>query len=387
MNLVYNIGINVYSIMILAIISYQALKLVEKDSLQDKLFIKLLFCTILLLFVDILSRFDGTASTLYPIINQFGNFLVYLLNPILPSIWLAYVHFQIFRDERRTKKLVYPLFAINFINTAILIMSQFSGWYYYIDADNIYHRGPLFLFTAFLTILVVLTAFVITIINHEKLERKTFLSLIFFALPPFACILLQIAFYGISLMLNGVTLSLLVVFLNIQNKNIYIDFLTGVNNRKKLDVYLKNKVNTSTKDKTFSAILIDLNNFKYINDTFGHDMGDKALEIVAKLLESCLRSNDFIARYGGDEFLIVLDISTRIELEAMVERINNCVAKYNESNSQPYELGFSMGYAIYDYNSQMNAEQFQKQIDLLMYENKHARNIKSIDRGRINHVS
>ncbi|NLM09823.1 MAG: diguanylate cyclase [Clostridiaceae bacterium] len=81
-------------------------------------------------------------------------------------------------------------------------------------------------------------------------------------------------------------LSLLVVFLKIQNYSMHTDYLTGVNNRKKLDAYLKERVSLSTEGKGFSAVLIDINSFKYINDTFGHDIGDNALETAAKLLKS-----------------------------------------------------------------------------------------------------
>jgi diguanylate cyclase (GGDEF)-like protein len=160
--------------------------------------------------------------------------------------------------------------------------------------------------------------------------------------------------------------------LNIQNHSMYTDHLTGVNNRKKLDAYLKEKVSLSTGEKGFSAILIDINNFKYINDTYGHDIGDNALETVAKLLKSCIRTNDFIARFGGDEFCIVLDISNISDLEAMVCRINNCLEKYNKSGTHLYELGFSMGYAVYAYHLHKSAEEFLKQVDILMYESKQA---------------
>jgi diguanylate cyclase (GGDEF)-like protein len=366
--------------MLLIIICFHALKLIEKNLLQDKLYMVMLYITILMLVVDLLSRFDGKPATIYPTINAFGNFFIFLMSPILPSLWLAYVHFQVFHEERKTRQLFYPLCVINAINAVILILSQFFGWFYYIDSDNIYYRGPFFLLPVFITVALIFVAFVITVKNRKKLERKYFLSLIFFPIPPFVSIILQIRFYGVSLMLNSVALSLFVVFLNIQNHNIYIDYLTGVNNRKKLDTYLKKKVSIITKKKSFSAILIDLNNFKSINDTFGHDIGDNALQIAAKLLKSCIRSNDFIARYGGDEFCIVLDVSNRIDLEAMVCRIKNCIEKYNESSSHPYELGFSMGYAVYDYHSNMNAEKFLKQVDILMYENKKTyKEIKSED--------
>lgn len=370
MSLTSNIIINVYSIVILSVIGFHALKLTEKEFLQDKLYIMMLCSTISMLVVDILSRFDGKPDTIYPIINCFGNFMIFLLSPSLSSLWLAYVHFQVFREEKKTRQLFYPLCAINAINAVILILSQFLGWYYYIDANNIYHRGPLFLLPVCITVVLMVVAFFITVKNYKKLEKRYLFSLIFFAIPPLVCIILQIKFYGTSLILNSVVISFLVVFLGIQNRNIYTDYLTGVNNRKKLDEYLKKRISTCTENKSFSAILIDLNNFKSINDTYGHDMGDNALETAAKLLKSCIRSNDFIARYGGDEFCIVLDVSNRGDLEAMVCRINNYIEKYNESSFQPYKLGFSMGYAVYDYYSHITAEEFQKQVDILMYENK-----------------
>lgn len=372
MSLENNAILNIYSIGIVLIIYFHAFKLFEKDSMSDKLYMSMLYSTIFMLIVDILSRFDGNTSIIYIVLNRIGNFLIFLVNPVLPSLWLAYVHFQIFHDERKTKKLFYPLCFINVINIITLIFSQFFGWFYYIDSDNIYHRGSLFWIPAFITIMLMLVAFTIIIINRRNLGKKSFFSLVFFAIPPFVCVILQIIFYGLSLVLNGVVLSLLVVFINIQNHSMYTDYLTGVNNRKKLDAFLKEKINMSTAEKSFSAILIDINNFKYINDTYGHDTGDNALETAAKLLKGCLKTSDFIARYGGDEFCIVLDISSKSDLEVLVYRIKNCLEKHNKSGSYPYQLEFSMGYAVYDYQSHKTAADFLKHIDTLMYEDKQA---------------
>lgn len=370
MNFTFNLIINIYSIIILIVICISSIKLTEKDSLQDKLYTIIILITMLMLSVDILSRFDGNSDTIYTIINHCGNFLVFMLGPILPSLWLLYVHIQIFHNEGKMRQLIHPLIAINLINIVILIFSQFYGWYYYIDSNNIYHRGPLFLLAASITILLMLVAFFIIIKNYNLLDRKSFFSLVFFAIPPFVCIILQIAYYGLSLMLNGVVISLLVVFLNIQNRNIYTDYLTGVNNRKKLDVYLKKKINTCTANKSFAAIMLDLDNFKKINDVFGHDTGDKALEDAVKLLKKSIRANDFIARYGGDEFIIILDITKKIDMKAVINRIKQNAVEFNEYSSQPYKIDFSMGYNFYDYDSHMNVEEFIKKLDILMYENK-----------------
>ncbi len=370
MNLSGNIIINVYSIGILIIIYIFSARHVDNESLQNKLYKGILLITILMLAVDILSRFDGRPGTVYPIINHIGNFIIFLLNPVISSLWLLYVHDQIFHNKAKIIKLCFALLAVNAVNIVLLLLTQRFGWYYYIDSDNIYHRGTLYWIAAAMTAALVIVAFILTIINREKINKKHFFSLLFFGIPPFICLVLQILFYGLSIVLNGIVLSLLIVSLNIQNYSIYTDYLTGAYNRKKLENYLRQKIGTSTAEKTFSAIMLDLNNFKSINDTFGHDMGDNALQVTVKLLGSCLRSNDLVARFGGDEFFIVLDISDKARLEEVVARIRNCIDKYNKTSDRPYKLSFSMGYAVYDYNSNMNTEEFQKQIDKLMYDNK-----------------
>lgn len=358
--------------MLLIFIYIHALKHTEKIYLQHNLYMMMLKITILMLVVDIFSRFDGNPGTIYSVINFFSNFLIYLLSPILPSLWLLYAHYQVFHEEKKTKQWLYPLLFINAVNAVMLVLSQFYGWFYYIDSNNIYHRGQFFWFPAFITILLTFAAFVLIVVNRKNIEKRYFFSLVFFPVPPLVCVFLQIIFYGISLMLNSVALSLLIVFFNIQNHSMNTDYLTGAYNRKKLETYMKERISTSNEFKTFSAILIDLNNFKSINDTFGHDMGDYALETSVKLLKSCLRSTDFIARFGGDEFYVILDVSNMNDLEATVCKINNCIEKYNKQDTKPYKLGFSMGYAVYNYHSHMKVEEFQKQIDILMYENKRA---------------
>ena len=332
--------------------------------------------TILLLIFDTFSRFDGKPDTIFSLLNQGGNFIVFALSPVLPCLWMLYSHYEIFRDETRTKRLMTPLALLGAINIVGTILSLFFNWFYFIDEENIYHRGPYFWASAALTFSLIFATFLMIVFHRNKIEKKHYFSLVFFAVPPFLCINLQLIVYGLSLILNGLTLSLLIVFITIQNRKMDTDYLTEVYNRKKLESYLKYKISSSTEQKTFSAILIDLNNFKAINDTYGHDMGDNALETSVALLRSCLRSDDFIARYGGDEFYIILNISDYADLEQMVARIHCSLETYNANPSKSYSLGFSMGYAVYDFHSQMKADEFQKQVDLLMYEDK--RSNKSI---------
>jgi diguanylate cyclase (GGDEF)-like protein len=323
-----------------------------------------------MLVVDILSRFDGKPDTVFPYINYFGNFGSFLLGPILPSLWLLYVYEQVFQKNRLVRCVSIPLVILNAVNFVILVLTQFNGWYYYIDSDNIYHRGPFFLLAASYSLGLLLIAFIMIIANRRRIEKKNFFTLVFFAIPPSICSILQAIFYGISLTFCGVVVSLQIVTLNIKNHSMYTDYLTGVYNRNRLEIFLKEKISTCTVEKTFSAIMMDLNNFKVINDTYGHDTGDTALKTFTDLLSRSLNAKDFLARYGGDEFFIVLDISDKLSLEAMVRKISNIMDDFNASGEQPFQLDFSMGYEVYDYYSGMEIDEFEKQLDLLMYKNK-----------------
>ncbi len=112
------------------------------------------------------------------------------------------------------------------------------------------------------------------------------------------------------------------------------DPLTGLHNR----LYLENKLNElcavarANPAQTFSVLLMDLDGFKQINDTYGHRAGDQLLEAVARRLSLAVRSTDFVCRLGGDEFVIVLPGDTGEMVQPKAQRIIEMVSK-------PYEMG------------------------------------------------
>lgn len=377
MSLESNIIINSFSILLLSVILVHSYLNVEKNTLQNRLYILVVQLTMLLLIFDIFGRFDGNPDTIFPVLNHLGNFLIFILSPVLPSIWIIYVYFQIYRNEKKALKLIYPLLGINLLHAAVVIISQFTGWLYTIDAANIYHRGPLYFLSSGFSAVLLLVTFGLLLKNKSRLDMKYFFSLTFFGVPPFVGVLLQTNFYGVSFVLNSVVLSLLIILLDIQVNSINTDYLTGINNRQKLENALIKKVEISSENSTFSLVMLDIDNFKNINDTYGHDAGDTALKTAATLLKNCLRSGDFIARFGGDEFYLIMDISDKQNLEAAVNRIRRKIESFNDSEVLPYKILFSIGYEVYDYNSHMKADEFMKHVDQLMYQDKSNRKIAS----------
>ena len=217
--------------------------------------------------------------------------------------------------------------------------------------------------------------------QRRKIEAKYFKSLAFFLVAPLVGWALQCLIFGLPFSLLGITFAALVLFTDIQSRNMDKDYLTGAFNRQTLDCYLQQKIDGATLHRTFAAILLDIDEFKVINDSFGHYEGDIALVNAVKLLRDSVSPADFIARYGGDEFCIILENGSPNALENTVRRIEENLDRFNDSRNKPYRLGFSMGCAIYDPVQGARADAFYRVIDKKMYRMKRSRKAEAARAG------
>ena len=129
----------------------------------------------------------------------------------------------------------------------------------------------------------------------------------------------------------------------------YHDPLTGLVNRTFLQEQLKTLTSIADRNnKKIALIFIDLDNFKFINDTFGHEMGDKLLIEIANRLKHSIRKSDIASRIGGDEFILVLNnINSKQEVEKKIEEIMNILTKPIIIDDNKLEVTFSAGIAVY----------------------------------------
>jgi len=149
------------------------------------------------------------------------------------------------------------------------------------------------------------------------------------------------------------------------------DELTGLQNRTNLYKEIENSIKISKERDTKSAILfIDLNKFKPINDTLGHDVGDAILVETAKRLKSVVRSNDIVFRIGGDEFLVLIkDISDSAYVEMILSKILKAFSKTATFQGNELKIELSIGVSILPDNSE-EADELVKMADIAMYEAK-----------------
>jgi diguanylate cyclase (GGDEF)-like protein/PAS domain S-box-containing protein len=133
-----------------------------------------------------------------------------------------------------------------------------------------------------------------------------------------------------------------------------VDRLTGLYNRRYIDTILDQQYGLFKRHfQRFGLVMIDVDKFKNINDSFGHLAGDEALKFVASVLQSTMRSMDFLARFGGDEFIMVCPLIELEGVEKLSERIvglvHHSVLSSPESPKNVIEVSVSVGGSIVDY--------------------------------------
>lgn len=162
-----------------------------------------------------------------------------------------------------------------------------------------------------------------------------------------------------------------------------IDPLTGLINRQELYHQLdieKNRVDryTDKNHPSFVLVFIDLDNFKYFNDNFGHDLGDYLLRLFSQFLLANVRDVDFCARYGGDEFMVLLPCTDVPESIMVMERCffelkKKCYFKEELTNylkNMPAELEYNLGFSagLVQYEKGMDLETLVKRADCTLYQ-------------------
>lgn len=152
----------------------------------------------------------------------------------------------------------------------------------------------------------------------------------------------------------------------------YYDELTGLANRRFLMERLDGILQTAERQQTLVGVfLLDLDNFKNVNDLMGHGSGDTVLRLVAERLKSTLRRKDILARVGGDEFLLIIDDAKNAETLAKVAMsINDRFAKPIHFKGKDFYLGFSIGISIYPDDGARTPEELVKNADMAMYQAK-----------------
>ena len=116
----------------------------------------------------------------------------------------------------------------------------------------------------------------------------------------------------------------------ILKKYAYYDYLTDIGNRRLLDKWLENEIKRCHKtNHVFSIIYFDIDHFKKVNDKYGHDIGDNVLKEFSFLVKSCISSNDYFGRWGGEEFILILPNQSLTEATQFADNLRQIIEKHS----------------------------------------------------------
>lgn len=258
-----------------------------------------------------------------------------------------------------------------FVEMVILLVSFVAAPDFWLDKD-LEPRDLYYFILAFIPIVYIMVVTVRCIARGLKPENRQHLKtyLIVASYTP-GCIVAggaQILFsLTTPIFCFWCTLIILFVYLNSQNQLISTDPLTSLNNRNQLQRYLL--LQRDAKDSY--VIMVDVDHFKQINDTYGHVEGDKALIIISRALkQACgrLKMSIFLCRYGGDEFLMIAQTGNP---DDVLKVVRDCLQEQiaNREDSQTYTIEVSLGYARWDGNV-ANFKDCVAHADQKMYEDK-----------------
>ena len=300
-------------------------------------------------------------------INYVSNSICFIGTVSIGLLWCLYVELRIYRNYKRIFKKAKPV-MFPWVVEVIMVLCNLFGTeiMFKISEENIYQRaaGALIGYIS----LIIYFAYSIYLVHQSKKQgiNLNFFPVIYFVGPCFAGVLIQFLFYGITSSWVLVAVALIFVQMQSYAENLYIDELSGLYNRRYLNAVLSERKITSR--KSLHGIMMDVNDFKYINDNFGHSMGDKAICTLGNILFRSIPDGGMAIRYAGDEFIVLLSgVDTESVLVTMDE-INHNLSQFNESKIEPFTLSVSMGYA--EFGEGDDTEAFLMHMDEKMYEEK-----------------
>lgn len=370
--ILYYLQTNLFCIIILLLILN---KLKNKSKYSTIIYKKMLICFILFCLSDIISIvFRETNYNYSNIILYLSNSLYLYLPLLIGYYWFKYIYLNLDQKKYENKKVRVLLSLPTIIGIILLISNVFTHNLFVINSNNTYERGKIYYIYAICTWLYIIVSTIKAIIvylksNNIYIKERTFPLCLFIVAPAITSII-QNMFYGLSVTQIGFTISSLLIYLCYLDEQISIDNLTKINNRTKFNEYIQNKFDNTKNEDIISLMFIDVDNFKAINDTYGHLVGDETLISIAGILKKSCNdySKDlFLARYGGDEFVIISSLDIK-ELQKFEKTIQDNLNAYNKKNKN--KLSISIGYTS---NVKANYKSISHLIDIaddIMYQTK-----------------
>ena len=320
---------------------------------------------------------DGQDIFAGRIINYLSNTIDYAITVTIGLLWCLYVELHVYRDREEISNKIKITIIPWLVEIIVLTINLFgTGLMFSVSEDNVYSRED-GIIIGYLT-LVIYIAYSVYLVYSSKTQklRLHFFPILNFVIPCFIGTVLQLLFYGISTSFVSISIALIFVQMQLYAENAYLDELSGLLNRRYLNGVLSKKEKI---EDALHGIMMDVNDFKEINDTFGHNAGDRAVRWMGEILLKSVPKSAIVIRYSGDEFVALLPDIEEDGVRSVMDEIKSNLDKFNSEGKEPFSLTVSMGYAKFELDD--NQETFQRKMDDAMYEEKSLYHMKKQEKN------
>ena len=340
------------------------------DVVQKKLLTLLIFFVLTTKVSDVIfSIVNGVPVEALRYINWAACTLYFLLISVAFGFIILLFEHSLNGNSVSLKRMATAIIILNAIYAALLIVNLFNYMFFYINHDNFYVVGDLYMVVFAVPILLVVLMLLNLLLNRKNVNKRMFVLALISSMPLTLASALDILITDSFLVWQGFFVSVLFFYLFIIHKAALVDNLTNVNNRRGFDEYIQS-ITKSANRKAYAFVMIDMDKFKDINDQFGHVQGDNALRDAAEILRSSVRRRDFVARYGGDEFVV---IASTDNVDIIIKNIQAKFDDFNAKKIRPYQLYLSCGGDVYKPDDVRPISDFLTHVDALMYLEKERR--------------
>lgn len=351
------------------IIQFNRHQRVKSATMDEKIFsLMCRICGVLCVTETVSFLLDGRQFPGAEALLRVSNAMLFALCVLFSFFWVLYVDYKLFEDRERLRR-YYPLVAIPAaVVVGLCLVNLGTDVFFGLTQENVYFRTPVVAVVYLVGYLYLFYGAVLALWYRRQVQKYLFMPVVLFLLPILAGSILQYLFYGLAFLWVSTALGLTSLHINLQNERFFLDPLTNLYSRAYLIRYL-GALSERRKTKQVTGLMMDVNHFKLINDHYGHLEGDLVLREVGSLLQCASGSHAMVARYGGDEFVILLEDAQEEETEALCRRIEEGMEKLSREMGLPYRVSLSIGVA---WLTDKSVDSFLWEMDRRMYENKRA---------------
>lgn len=372
MLLFLRVDVNIMAGIVTTVVLIIAVRDFDRSVRLNRLFCRLLFAIVLVLILETLSCVADKSLEIQSVpLSLALNTLTFLDAPLIVILWVLFVLAWTYPD-RAFSAWVKGLFLLPLgIDVLLFLLNLKYGFIFSISPEDVYCRGSYFWLSYLIPYLYMLPSVALLLRKRKELHRGEMAPFAWFLVICGIGSCLQGLLYGTLLMWSTMAFSTLFLFIFMQQNQMRYDMMTGAWTKETVQRYIHQHVRRGRKVQ-IGVVFIDLDNFKSINDTYGHMEGDRALRTSVELIQRALRSTDIVARFGGDEFILLIDSATDAGLQIIIQKIERNFEEYNRSSDKDYALEYSFGFALFDPQKQ-NINELLERVDEMMYTDKQSK--------------